>query len=386
MIDSIIDEHFGGYSVVRVDYLEITGDACAAQILHSLEYWTAHRFREIERIAQQTAEAIKNGGQITPVPSEWLYEKIQTFVDAICGTFKRNKVIEALKLLKNKGFIESKPSSIPRDQTLLYRFNIEQVEQSLREAKASKGFSSKRKTKSQSLDINDESLNSNLSQSLDLNRQSLDLNSVQSSDLNSDLYIIHDLNIQVLNSKDPPTPQGESEWGGIPNEAVLVSNEDHGQEGTEDLTPHQSPEQDPPVKNHLPTPEIKHPAAVEFDSRFLPTDTTADNMNTWNAIIKTGAMRGERSPDPEFLEYYRVLLSKCTHYRGKDCNSNHAKSSLAQKWKSEPLKILADAESWLKAKAKFSGGKSTQTRNIDELSKDERLAILRAKREQKLGA
>ena len=99
MIDSIIDEHFGGYSVVRVDYLEITGDACAAQILHSLEYWTAHRFREIERIEQQNAEAIKNGGQITPVPSEWLYEKIQTFVDAICGTFKRNKVIEALKLL-----------------------------------------------------------------------------------------------------------------------------------------------------------------------------------------------------------------------------------------------------------------------------------------------
>lgn len=219
MIDSIIDEHFGGYSVVRADYLQITGDACAAQILHSLEYWTAHRFREIERIEQQNAEAIKNGGQITPVPSEWLYEKIQTFVDAICGTFKRNKVIEALKLLKNKGFIESKPSSIPRDQTLLYRFNIEKVEQSLREAKASKGFGSKRKAKTQSLDINDESLNSNPSQSLDLNRQSLDLNSVQSSDLNSDLYIIHDLNIQVLNSKDPLTPKGGtgclSEEGGV---------------------------------------------------------------------------------------------------------------------------------------------------------------------------
>jgi hypothetical protein len=381
MIDSIIDEHFGGYSVVRVDYLEITGDACAAQILHSLEYWTAHRFREIERIEQQNAEAIKNGGQITPVPSEWLYEKIQTFVDAICGTFKRNKVIEALKLLKNKGFIESKPSSIPRDQTLLYRFNIEQVEQSLREAKASKGFSSKRKTKSQSLDINDESLNSNLSQSLDLNRQSLDLNSVQSSDLNSDLYIIHDLNIQVLNSKDPPTPQGESEWGGIPNEAVLVSNEDHGQEGTEDLTPHQSPEQDPPVKNHLPTPEIKHPAAVEFDSRFLPTDTTAENMATWKQIAATGAMRGERSPDPEFLEYYRVLLSKCTHYRGKDCNSNHAKSSLAQKWKSEPLKILADAESWLKAKAKTTA--STQVRSTKDLSLEEKIAVLQRVQDRK---
>ena len=191
--------------------------------------------------------------------------------------------------------------------------------------------------------------------------------------------------IKDSQEKIPPTPQGESEWGGIPNETVLVSNEDHGQEGTEDLTPHQSPTQITATEQNL-NPGVRLPAAVEPDSRFLPTDTTADNMNTWNAIIKTGAMRGERSPDPEFLEYYRVLLSKCTHYRGKDCNSNHAKSSLAQKWKSEPLKILADAESWLKAKAKFSGGKSTQTRNIDELSKDERLAILRAKREQKLGA
>ena len=189
-----------------------------------------------------------------------------------------------------------------------------------------------------------------------------------------------------LSRKIPPTPQGESEWGGIQNEAVLISNEDPGQEGTGDLTSHQNPKQEPTVKNHPPTPEISHPAAVESDPRFLPTDTMAETMNTHNAIIATGAMRGERSPDPEFLEYYRGLLSKCTHYRDKDCNSNHAKSSLAQKWKSEPLKILADAESWLKSKAKFSGGKSTQTRNISELSKDERLAILRSKREQKLGA
>jgi hypothetical protein len=198
----------------------------------------------------------------------------------------------------------------------------------------------------------------------------------------TDPYIdISEKTSEKTTEKIPPTPQGESEWGGIPNEAVLVSNEDLGQEGTEDLTPHQSPEQDPPVKNHLPTPEIKHPAAVEFDSRFLPTDTTADNMNTWNAIIKTGAMRGERSPDPEFLEYYRVLLSKCTHYRGKDCNSNHAKSSLAQKWKSEPLKILADAESWLKAKAKTTA--STQVRSTKDLSLEEKIAVLQRVQDRK---
>ena len=185
--------------------------------------------------------------------------------------------------------------------------------------------------------------------------------------------------------KIPPTPQGESEWGGIQDEAVLISNEVQGKEITEDFATQQSQKENHRPEQNL-THGINHPAAVESDPRFLPTDTTADNMKTWNAIVATGAMRGERSPDPEFLEYYRGLLSKCTHYRGKDCNSNHAKSSLIQKWKSEPLKILADAESWLKSKAKFSGGKSTQTRNISELSKDERLAILRSKREQKLGA
>ncbi len=183
----------------------------------------------------------------------------------------------------------------------------------------------------------------------------------------------------------PLTPQGESEWGGIQDEAVLISNEVQGEELTEDFAVWQSQKENHRPEQNL-NPVIRHSAAVESDPRFLPTDTTADNMKTWNAIVATGAMRGERSPDPEFLEYYRGLLSKCTHYRGKDCNSNHAKSSLAQKWKSEPLKILADAESWLKSKAKFSGGKSTQTRNISELSKDERLAILRSKREQKLGA
>lgn len=200
----------------------------------------------------------------------------------------------------------------------------------------------------------------------------------------NNIYTNDELTKDLLRNS-PLTPQGESEWGGIQDEAVLISNEVQGKELTEDFATQQSQKE-----NHRPEqnldPVIRHSAAVESDPRFLPTDTTADNMKTWNAIVATGAMRGERSPDPEFLEYYRGLLSKCTHYRSKDCNSNHAKSSLIQKWKSEPLKILADAESWLKSKAKFSGGKSTQTRNISELSKDERLAILRSKREQKLGA
>lgn len=216
--NSIVNEHFGGYSVVRADYLLITGDACAAQILHSLEHWTAHRFYEIEKVEQQNAEALKSGVPQAPVPSVWLYEKIQNFVDAICGTFKRNKVIEALKLLKSKGFIESKPSPIPRDQTLLYKFNIDEVEEALRKAKTD-FTKSKKKVKSESLNSNPQSLDLNPSQSLDLNRQSSDLNSVQSPDSNPDPLYNSRSNIQDQNSKDPPTPQGGtgflSQEGGI---------------------------------------------------------------------------------------------------------------------------------------------------------------------------
>ena len=146
------------------------------------------------------------------------------------------------------------------------------------------------------------------------------------------------------------------------------------------MTSHQSPTQITATEQNL-NPGVRLPAAVEPDSRFLPTDTMAETMNTHNAIIATGAMRGERSPDPEFLEYYRVLLSKCTHYRGKDCNSNHAKSSLAQKWKSEPLKILADAESWLKAKTKTTA--STQVRSTKDLSPEEKMAIIQRVQDRK---
>lgn len=175
----------------------------------------------------------------------------------------------------------------------------------------------------------------------------------------------------------PLTPQGESEWGGIPNEAILVSSEDLGKDGTGDLTPHQSPTQITATEQNL-NPGVR-PSAAAPDPRFLPTDTTADNMNTWNAIIKTGAMRGERQPDPDFLEFYRAVLSSCTHYKGKDCNANHAKAALSRLWKTEPLKVLAEAESWVKSKASTS----TQTRDAMSIPREERLALARAIQKRK---
>lgn len=375
--NSIVNEHFGGYSVVRADYLLITGDACAAQILHSLEHWTAHRFYEIEKVEQQNAEALKSGVPQTPVPSVWLYEKIQNFVDAICGTFKRNKVIEALKLLKSKGFIESKPSPIPRDQTLLYKFNIDEVEEALRKAKTD-FTKSKKKVKSESLNSNPQSLDLNPSQSLDLNRQSSDLNSVQSPDSNPDPLYNSRSNIQDQNSISPPTPQGGTrEFSDSEN---LLEEEDPGQEQAIDC-PSEPKSKQPSCQKQIPLERIGVPGAAENDSRFLPTDTTTENMKTWTAIAATGAMRGERQPNPEFLEFYRQTLSKTTYYKNRDCNLNHAKAALSKLWKNEPDRILAEAESWAKSKLKPST--STRTRDAMSIPREERLALARAIQERK---
>jgi len=104
--------HTGNYSIIRSDYVQICGgDACTAQVLASFEYWTLCR-------SQWGHDA-------------WIYTSINDIVDSLCGTFKRNKVIESLKVLKDKGFLESKSSPEPRDQTLLYKFNTEFIQAAL---------------------------------------------------------------------------------------------------------------------------------------------------------------------------------------------------------------------------------------------------------------
>lgn len=199
----------------------------------------------------------------------------------------------------------------------------------------------------------------------------------RSGESDPDKYIYTNTDQKDVLERSPLTPQGESEEGGIQNEAILVSSEDLGKEGTGDLTSHQSPTQITATEQNL-NPGVR-PSAAAPDPRFLPTDTTADNMNTWNAIIKTGAMRGERQPDPDFLEFYRAVLSSCTHYKGKDCNANHAKAALSRLWKTEPLKVLAEAESWVKSKASTS----TQTRDAMSIPREERLALARAIQKRK---
>jgi len=370
-----------------------TGSVVATILMMQLEY----RFAKYPDGFYKFLEPPQNGHQDYRLGDSWVEElafskeEFRTGFDKIGVRYNSKTQYDEAKSSGSEFGCNYYCSYVDRRSGLTFYFRnhskVDELISDIEPRQKSVGFRP-RKTRPQMVDPNLQEIgNPNLLNMVNPNLPSSGIPIYQSGESQFPIpYIdISEKTSEKTPENTPLTPQGESEEGGIQNEAVLISNEDQGKELTEDSATQQSQKENHRPEQNL-NPVIRHSAAVESDPRFLPTDATADNMKTWNAIVATGAMRGERSPDPEFLEYYRGLLSKCTHYRGKDCNSNHAKSSLAQKWKSEPLKILADAESWLKSKAKFSGGKSTQTRNIDELSKDERLAILRAKREQKLGA
>ena len=179
--------------------------------------------------------------------------------------------------------------------------------------------------------------------------------------------------------KDPPTPQGGMRE--ISNSEIFVEEGDFRPEEEAIATPLQEPKQEAHTcQAQIPPDQINVPGGDENHSRFV-TDTTAENMNTWNKIVATGAMKGERSPNPEFQEFYRQILSKTTQYKGRDCNLSHAKAALSRLWKQEPDRILAEAESWVKSKIKSST--STQTRDAMSVPREERLARARAIQEAK---
>lgn len=256
-----IIRHTGHFNILYSDYVEITGDACAAQLLSSLEYWTKCKLYVVEEVERQNAEAAKNNAPLLPVPELWLYEKIQDFVDSICGTFKRNKVLEALKLLKEKGFVESKPSPNPWDKTCFWRMNIKKIQDAL-DSNQAKGFEPE-KTKSPRVQIQTlDSLDSNL-ESLDSDLESLDSNLVESLNSNSHPYIIQDPNIQSKNSiKDPPTPQGGT---------GLLSQEGENLTGEEDrnrkiVEPPQDLKQDSPEQIKSSSEDQTSPAPTPIFS------------------------------------------------------------------------------------------------------------------------
>jgi hypothetical protein len=369
-------QHFGFYSMVRADYVAITGDACAAQILSSLEYWTRSKIVTIEEIERRNAESRSESTRF-PVPDLWLYEKTQDFVDSLYGTFKRNKVLASLKLLKELGFVETKPSPHPWDQTLLWRLNIENIQEAL-DVAAQSFFKDRKLKKTKSPSIQIQTMESLGNSDPSISEQTLDHPNLNTAglDLSPDLIYDSRSNIHDLNSNSPLTPQGEVVGKNFVDNGFEIQDASE-EDAIANPLPTQKTQKQPLVQTEIPPQRINVPAN-ENDSRFVASDPTAENMEARGAIAKTGAMQGSSCIDPGFLEFYRLFLNGCDAYkkRGRECTTHHAKSSLGKLWRDDPLRILGEIENWQKSKATTAQYPDTQ--NIDEIPEDELDAILKA--------
>jgi hypothetical protein len=104
---------YNGFRALRPDYLaQCDGNACAALLLDLFAYWTQVR-SDNDRQAQSGG---KEGNDL------WFYRSLTDLHDDLYGAFGRAAIRTALKVLHDKGLVESRCNPLkPWDRTLQYR-------------------------------------------------------------------------------------------------------------------------------------------------------------------------------------------------------------------------------------------------------------------------
>jgi hypothetical protein len=115
--------------IIREDYLRIAdNNHCAAALLNIFEYW--HNVKLAEQDQALIEKEIAKAGGAPLVDAElWVYKSIPDFQEEVLGLFGETKISAALKLLHEKGFIESRNN--PKygwDRTLQYLFIVDIVQ------------------------------------------------------------------------------------------------------------------------------------------------------------------------------------------------------------------------------------------------------------------
>ena len=118
-----IIKHFGQYSIIRANYVQMTGDVCAAQLLSAIEEWS---YEKLFSIGLNLAEV-------------WLEIHVDKLVGCVLGAFGRSKVLASFECLVHEGWIEQRPSEDPFGWTFICRLNVEKVQKALDEIRRQAG-------------------------------------------------------------------------------------------------------------------------------------------------------------------------------------------------------------------------------------------------------
>ncbi|HEY9597453.1 MAG TPA: hypothetical protein V6D33_07255 [Cyanophyceae cyanobacterium] len=116
----------------RDDYVGICdGNTCAAELLDLFEYWTNCKLERQREVLAFNEAASRLQQPTISLPNLWLYERIQDLKAALIEGFAETSIKKSLKLLKDKGFLEDKPSPTKFDNTRMYLFRISEVQSAI---------------------------------------------------------------------------------------------------------------------------------------------------------------------------------------------------------------------------------------------------------------
>lgn len=185
-----------GYVHRREDYLSICDkNDCAAQLLDLFEYWTNCRLERVREIRSFNESARKLGQPIIKETDTWLYEKIEDFRQGLLEGYGETYIKKGLKLLKQKGFIEERPSPLKFDHTKEYRLICPSVQRALDKwDKERKNAETPEKSDETNLPLDDAEL--------PLEKTNLPFDETNSPKH----YISNTLSNSLSNTHSPPTP------------------------------------------------------------------------------------------------------------------------------------------------------------------------------------
>lgn len=119
-------------TIIREDYLWMCdGNHCAASLLNVFEYWMNYKINHHEQVQIENKIAAVGAVPLL-VDDMWVYKTAENLKDELLGLFADTKITAAVKLLKKKGFIETRNNpAYGWDRTLQYLFKAEAVQQAV---------------------------------------------------------------------------------------------------------------------------------------------------------------------------------------------------------------------------------------------------------------
>ncbi|MEW5859540.1 MAG: hypothetical protein AB1861_19485 [Cyanobacteriota bacterium] len=296
---------------------------------------------EIRRVQNFNREARALNQPQIKAANEWLYERIEDFKRGLLNGYAETSIKQRIRFLKEKGFIQEKPSPNKFDKTRYYRLSVKAVQESI--------------DAWWSMD-NEESEEAETIENSDQTNLTLDQTVVtlEESNLSFD-YISNNRS----NNSLPPTPQGEQEGERtfgfeIRQESSQITATLLGQSEATQLT------------NQIVVKADIAPARVDpfFNRRRDPKDISWD----W---LPDGPWRTEEGKlEPEF---WTAVATRWVQERGGDIHGK--KVNVLKHFRNDPTNLVIEWE-WYQTLTIHKAA-NIQTRKINGLdtAKDEQEII-----------